>query len=367
MKLKTQNSKLSISSKSQTPVWAHGTKGRGRRFLELLAWCFSGALSFEPGVSNRRRLLALSVALAALGGSAFAGEPAAWPLLPSAQVDSAGIFLHQIVGLQISIPLPSTRLAPAPALGQTASFSRAQINELLHRGAPELIITNWSGAAQIRVTRRLRPLGETELRALLTATLQSQFVKDKGELELRFRSPWAALNVPDEALTLKVVDFPATGVSGSFIIRFELLTVAEKAGEWQVVAQGRLWREVLVARAALKRGQLLAASDVVAERRDVVGLREPLGPSVLEETVLELSENLAEGQPLLGRSVRPRPVMQRGRVVDAVITDGALNISMKVEVLADGLLGQTVRVRNPRTKKEFLGKVQNEQTVLVAL
>ena len=40
---------------------------------------------------------------------------------------------------------------------------------------------------------------------------------------------------------------------------------------------------------------------------------------------------------------------------------------MKVEVLADGLPGQMVRVRNPKTKREFYAKVQDEQTVLINL
>ena len=62
-----------------------------------------------------------------------------------------------------------------------------------------------------------------------------------------------------------------------------------------------------------------------------------------------------------------RPVVQRGQVVDGLVRDGAMNISLKVEVLADGLPGQTVRVRNPKTKREFYAKVQDEQTVLIHL
>ena len=59
--------------------------------------------------------------------------------------------------------------------------------------------------------------------------------------------------------------------------------------------------------------------------------------------------------------------MQRGQLVDGLVRDGTLNISLKVEVLADGLPGQTVRVRNPKTKREFHAKVQDEQTVVINL
>ncbi len=49
-----------------------------------------------------------------------------------------------------------------------------------------------SGAAQVRITRRARALNERELRDLLSATLQKDFVKDKGDLELRLTRPWAS-------------------------------------------------------------------------------------------------------------------------------------------------------------------------------
>jgi flagella basal body P-ring formation protein FlgA len=59
--------------------------------------------------------------------------------------------------------------------------------------------------------------------------------------------------------------------------------------------------------------------------------------------------------------------MLRGRVVDGVYQEGSMSISLKVELMEDGLMGQTVRVRNPKTKREMFGKVKNEQTVLIAL
>ena len=62
-----------------------------------------------------------------------------------------------------------------------------------------------------------------------------------------------------------------------------------------------------------------------------------------------------------------KPVVQRGQFVDGLVRDGSLNIALKVEVLADGLPGQTVRVRNPKTKREFYAKVQDEQTVVINL
>ena len=327
--------------------------------------------SRRPRAGRSGHSLGAFLLCALLGGGipvfAFAGSPAL-NLLPAVQVDGSGIYLHQIASTSLSLPIPHTiRLAYAPAFGQAASLSREQIGELLKSVAPEFASTNWSGAAQVRVTRRARPLAESELRDLLTATLQKERVQDRGELELRFMRPWTPVNVPDEMLLLNIVDLPASGVGPNFIAKFELVAGSERLGPWQAVLQARVMKDVLVTRSPIRRGQPLAEGEYAVERRDVLSLREPLDESALKNPSLELAEAVPAGQPLLARSVRMRPAVLRGQMVDGLVRDGALNISLKVEALADGLPGQIVRVRNPKTKREFYAKVQDEQSVVINL
>ena len=137
--------------------------------------------------------------------------------------------------------------------------------------------------------------------------------------------------------------------------------------DWQLAVQAAVWRDVPVARSPLVRGQLLRDADVVMERRDVLVQKDVLAKFPTDDDSLELAQAVPAGRPLLNHSIRVRPLIQRGRVVEAIYQDGTLSISLKVEALEDGALGQTVRVRNPKTKREIYGKVQNEQTVLLAL
>jgi flagella basal body P-ring formation protein FlgA len=298
-------------------------------------------------------------------------------LLPAAHVDSSGVYLHQLVAQaptriktqstpQIS-PSHPIRLADAPPFGRAASFTPSQINDLLNRAASGVIVTNWSGAPRVRVVRRARPLAESELLTLVTATLQSQVIKDRGDLELRLSRPWAPVSVPDETLSLNILDMPASGVGPNFILRFELLSGKDRLGPWQVVLKARIMKDVPVARVLLRRRQPLRKADFTTERRDILPMRQPLDVSTIDDPTLELVENLSAGRPLLARSVRIKPAVQRGQLVNGLMHDGSLSISLKVEVLAEALPGETVRVRNPRTKREFYAKVQDEQTVLISL
>jgi len=76
---------------------------------------------------------------------------------------------------------------------------------------------------------------------------------------------------------------------------------------------------------------------------------------------------LPAGAPLVARCVRPRPVLHRGQVAEALVQSGALSITMKVEILEDGAPGQVIRARNPVSLRNLRGKVLDDQTLLVSM
>lgn len=211
---------------------------------------------------------------------------------------------------------------------------------------------------------------ESDALALLTDSLQRDYVKDKGELELRFIRPWSAQKISNGPVFVKILEVPSTGVAPSFIIRFELRTADTLVGTFTMAAQARIWQEVWVAHTTLKRGDPLADADVVRERRDVLNIRDALADfsdSPAERDSLELAESVQAGAPLLARMLKPRTVLHRGQMADAVVRDGALSINMKVEVLEDGAPGDIIRARNPLSRRNLSGKVLNEQTILISL
>lgn len=276
------------------------------------------------------------------------------------------MFLNQVL-TETPEPLTNCLVAGAPLPNQSTTVSREMVAAAVRRQVPQTEFTNWSGAASVKVSRRLRQFEETELKDLLTITLQREQARDRGDLELRLSRPWLPIPIPDEPITLRVIELPVAGLTPNFIARFELRTDREILGTWQMPLQAKLWKDIWVARSPLLRGTVLSDADLARERRDLLTLRDAWLPDDAADGSLELAENLSPGMPLLQRSVRMRPVIRKGRVLEAVVQDGSLMITLRVEALQDGLPGQLIRVRNPKSKKEFHAKVQNEQTVLVAL
>jgi flagellar basal body P-ring formation protein FlgA len=313
----------------------------------------------------RNIFISVSLLLAAATASVVLAGDAALALRPAVEVDGTGVMLDQLIASDR--PLPSLRLTNSPAVGQTLVLNRSQILAAARGHVPDLPTNGWSGPELTRVARRSRPLEESELLGLLTAQLQRQFTDGRGELELHLARPWTVVNVPDETVSLRVTEFPPNGLSPAMILRFELKGAHEVLGSWQAVIQCRLWREVWVARSPLSRGQSLRDADLARERRDMLSLHQALANVAAEDGSVEIAENVPPGSPLYARSVRLRPVVHPGKRADALVQDGGMVISVKVEVLEEGVPGQMVRVRNIKSQREFKGKVQDEQTVIVTI
>jgi flagella basal body P-ring formation protein FlgA len=224
-----------------------------------------------------------------------------------------------------------------------------------------------SSTNDVPVTQpQARVLDEAGLEGMLTASLQRDYVRDLGELDLHLGRTWTPLAVPPAPITLRVTEVPSVGVTQEFIVRFELMASDRPLGSWQMPVTAHVWRDVWVARSALRRGAVFADSDCVRERRDVLVCREAYQGGA-DPSTQEISENVSCGAVILERHVRPRTVVRRGQAAEAVVRDGAMAISLKVEVLEDGAVGQQVRVRNPQSNREFRGKVENEGTISVSL
>lgn len=292
-----------------------------------------------------------------------------WMLKSTAIATSEGVWLDDLLEAPAANPPPRIRLAAPPPASRPLTLTRQQIEQALRQRSPSNAppTLNWSGATQIAIHRKSRALMENELTTLLTQVLQRDYVRDRGDLELQLTRPWNPAQVPDDPISVRILELPVAGVTPSFIARFEIRAAQEVVGIFQVQTQARILREVWVANAPLQRGQPLSESDLAREPRDLLTLRHAITQLPDNSTMFEIAETITPGTALTARSFRPRRIIQRGRLLDALLQDGSLLITIRVEALEDGHAGQIVRVRNVRTRREFRGRVQDEETIRVAL
>ena len=136
---------------------------------------------------------------------------------------------------------------------------------------------------------------------------------------------------------------------------------------WSVFVPGtiKVRKPVLVTAVSLPRGALLAASDLVLELRDLSSL--PAGylsdPAAVAGRTLR--RPLQAGTVLLpGMAALPK-LVTRGERVALQAGGGRIAVQVEGEALADGALGETVRVRNLATRRVVQGTVGGPQLVVV--
>ena len=306
-----------------------------------------------------------SLVAQAPGPTVATPEPLVAVFATGAMVRSEGVFSTELIQ---GIPaLPRIRVAPAPQVGAWSQLSRTSVVEALRIAGVDLSLVRWTGPESARISRAMRELGEAEVRDQITQELQRRFARNGGEIEVRLSRPWRSVSIPDESLDIRLLDLPTAGLQSLISLKVEGLVGGDAVGSWFQPIQVRHWCEVPVAAAALRRGQPLVEVETVLERRDVLvsrGILKALPKAVQD---YELAEGLAPGQAFSDRTLRLKTVVFRGRRVDARIQAGTLEITTKVEALEDGYPGQSIRVRNPLSNREFRGVVQGEDSVLVPL
>jgi len=256
-----------------------------------------------------------------------------------------------------------------PGLTGWAAWSRsqAQAARLRYQQTRERRARSQQEQDARRERRAQRKLEEEELARLLSDYLNNLRPNDPSDWELRFTRPWTPLAVPDGELRAEVLDPAPSRIGANSILRFELRAGSRRLGTWQVPVQARQWKKVLVAESALQRGQLLREAPLTLERPDVLALRDTLTDLPQGANAYEIVERVAEGTAITPRMFRLKPVVFRGQTINAIVHDQAMTITLKVEVLEEGVPGQFVRVRNPQSRRELRGRIQDEHTIYISL
>jgi len=118
----------------------------------------------------------------------------------------------------------------------------------------------------------------------------------------------------------------------------------------------RVTGPVLVARRPLRRGEALSPDDVVRQIRDISSLRgRPLRTD--DDIHGRAARAASTGTILTDEVIEPIPAVRRGEPVIAVARIGAVCATARVLALADGAVGDTIRVRAGESRTEFLVRV----------
>jgi flagella basal body P-ring formation protein FlgA len=140
-----------------------------------------------------------------------------------------------------------------------------------------------------------------------------------------------------------------------------LLTVAVRTGEssqrLSLVAILHSYGRVAVPLTPVSRGQSL---DPEAMRWQWVDLSQAAAGLVTDPDYLcdmQIVRDIEPGQVLSKRDLAPRPLVRRGEMIDLIMRRGGVEAVLRVECRQDGLMDQTISVRNTLNNSLVLARV----------
>lgn len=206
------------------------------------------------------------------------------------------------------------------------------------------------------------PFTREALLGSLARALTAQFNLE-GDLQIDLIRPWTPPAKVATVWDLQVLEFPTTP-SSSMMLRCRLLADAAPAAEATFVVRAQLWRDAWSTRAPLSAGTIFDPGALETRRVDLFRERDAL-PAAVGDRSFVLARAVPAGRMLTWRDISRRPLVKKGDLVEVAAVEGPLVVTMKGMAMENGAQGDSVTVRNPVTRKDFVALVVSENRVQV--
>jgi flagella basal body P-ring formation protein FlgA len=306
--------------------------------------------------------LSLLSPLSAQTETATAPAPLQLKLRERAEVLASTIQFRDMIEGNLDSSLGVLNFGTSPEHGKELSVRRSDIESFLIR---KNIQWTWTGAEKCVVYRPGFEVSEESVKNLIQNALK-KFTAEEGEVQIIKLNGFTPFFIPtDDATTNVELISPNQNTrfgNSSYEVNHHGKAFLRRniSFEWE-------WkRPVWVAQETQTSG-LLKSESFQLENRNVLNLTSEAAPSTELSKDLILVRGVAKGEPILLNNLKIPLAVTRGSPITALVQSGSLVISMKAIALENGSVGQAIRIQNPQSKKELVGKVLRDGTVEVTL
>jgi flagella basal body P-ring formation protein FlgA len=224
----------------------------------------------------------------------------------------------------------------------------------------------WPAAIQVRQTGVL--LNGEDVAGAFRNYIQKHSHYPSDNLSIEVFPLEEPIILPEPQVTLKPLPPRSDKLLGNVTLEMVLLHQGQPLKRVKVRGMVRLKRLVVCATRPLRSQDIIGSEDIQVLPREVTGLNAN-DFFISSEQVLGriLARSLGPQEIITSRHLSNQPVIKRGDEVTVVLDQDGLEISTKGVASEQGYLGKTIRLRNPKSQKEFQGLVVNAKTVKVTL
>ena len=212
--------------------------------------------------------------------------------------------------------------------------------------------------------KSVQGIDSESLTTVLGDLINSHYQVD-GSLNLILASKWDTVTVPSANWTVEVLEYPSSGLSSKISIVFQIVSDGESFGPYRINLSCQLWQEAYFAKRRLDRKFVLEPQVFEIKSIDLLRQSHSVVPVGLDLSEYELVQTVSNGRPLCWRDINKRPVVAKGKVVEIIANEGAMNLSMKAQALQNGALNEIISFRNLDSRKNLKAQVIDENTAKV--
>jgi flagella basal body P-ring formation protein FlgA len=206
------------------------------------------------------------------------------------------------------------------------------------------------GAIHQAVERHVRAAFQRQNKAQDRCEIHARW---KGDVVLGEKGP----------VEIEVKPLSARPLRGVGLVRVELKVKGQTCRTLTVTVDTRVYRRVLVASRAIRRGELLGEELLEEEERDVTMLKDGTYTGMDQVRGLQARRPMNAGTTLTHLHCQSVPLVRQGEVVELVVVGGGMELSAPGIALQDGGAGTRIRVKNQESGKILRGEVLAEGVV----
>jgi len=118
-----------------------------------------------------------------------------------------------------------------------------------------------------------------------------------------------------------------------------------------------VFKKVLVASHQLQKGSVLTVSDIKLTKTDVAKLQHGFFTSLNDGKGKKISRRISAGKVITPGMLKNPRLISRGQQISIVAQSGRMIVRMKGKALANGAVGDRIRVKNSKSGKKLEGVV----------
>jgi flagella basal body P-ring formation protein FlgA len=178
----------------------------------------------------------------------------------------------------------------------------------------------------------------------------------RGDLQLELTRPWSP--PATGSFEAVILNYPAR-LTSSLLLQVRIQSGGRSFDNVTLMLKAQLFREVWVSRTPIENGSNFDPSQLDSRRVDVLQQRDTV-PTDGTEADLTYTCSVSAGRLLTWRDLTRRTLVRKGQIVEVAAIDGTLTITTKALAMENGAAGDTVKLRNLESKRDFSALVVAE-------